>query len=548
MSKPKSRTWLSHMVVGLLLTVIGTHSASAQVTTLSSLTNFYHGTANASASFTVPAGSGTYRVLVVGIASSQTATGTARTATVTYGGQTLTLAAGDMTSTTARQHTAVYYLAESGIDLATSTTLAVTFGGGTVRVNDVWTSVYDYVDQSSILASTANYNNVATATSTLAFSTGLTVTKNDQAIEVISALRAASTTPRTITGYATNWTSANEQTYAVTDGVRNAVAVRSISSSNTNTTDVSSTTLSNTALASMTAISLRGLTYKSQLVGSISYGASTWCSGESRQVTLQIKNNGTAIWTNGTTGPATINIGAKWNANGTSWTDYHIRQTAGNLAPGATGTYTFTIPASNDLGSGATTPLAAGTNALTFDIVYEGISWFGDNSGSVGPGNVVFATPSITITTSPVITGTVSTCIGSTTTLSGSGTPAVSMPWTSSNEAVATVSNAGLVTIVAAGATTLTYTNSSGCSATQQVTVASKPMAAVTGQSNSSCYGANNGTITVSASGGVAPYSYSKDGGTTWVASATNPYMFSGLLPNHAYRIKVKDSVGCESK
>ena len=54
-----------------------------------------------------------------------------------------------LASTTTRQHTALYYLLESGIDAATSTTLAVTFGGGTVRVNDVWSSVYDYVDQTT---------------------------------------------------------------------------------------------------------------------------------------------------------------------------------------------------------------------------------------------------------------------------------------------------------------------------------------------------------------------------------------------------------------
>ena len=165
------------LTVSFLCVIAVVHS---QVTTISPWTNQYHGTSNLSGSFTVPAGTNSFRVLVVALASTQTTTGTARTLGVTYGGQALSLAASDMGTTTTRQHTAIYYLNEAGIDAATSTTLAVTFSGGTARVNDVWTSVYDYVDQSASITNSQNYNNGTTASSTFIFATRLSINENNQ--------------------------------------------------------------------------------------------------------------------------------------------------------------------------------------------------------------------------------------------------------------------------------------------------------------------------------------------------------------------------------
>ena len=44
------------------------------------------------------------------------------------------------------------------------------------------------------------------------------------------------------------------------------------------------------------AISYTQLTYKSQLVSRESWVSSSWCAGETRNVTIQIKNIGTATW------------------------------------------------------------------------------------------------------------------------------------------------------------------------------------------------------------------------------------------------------------
>jgi hypothetical protein len=150
-------------------------------------------------------------------------------------------------------------------------------------------------------------------------------------------------------------------------------------------------------------ITYNQLTYKSQII-SVDLGSSSeWRPGETRNVTVTIKNIGTATWTDGEGGTPDINIGVKWNTNGSSWDDYYVRTNANNLAPGETRTYTLTIRASNNNQSSYGTNLAAGINNLSFDVVYERISWFGGingingNSGGVGPGNTVFTSAAQTI-------------------------------------------------------------------------------------------------------------------------------------------------------
>ena len=74
------------------------------------------------------------------------------------------------------------------------------------------------------------------------------------------------------------------------------------------------------------------------------------------------------------------------------------------------------------------------------------------------------------------------------------------------------------------------------------------PLAAVNSQTNLNCFEAGDGTITIHGSIGTGPYNYSVDDGLTWVPSATDPYIYGGLIANQPYRIKVKDSHGCISK
>ena len=81
------------------------------------------------------------------------------------------------------------------------------------------------------------------------------------------------------------------------------------------------------------------------------------------------------------------------------------------------------------------------------------------------------------------------------------------------------------------------------------VTIHSTPLSSVLGQTNITCNAQNNGTITVSASNGTSPYKFSVTDGATWQdATSGNTSLFTGLIPNYAYKIKVKDANTCISK
>lgn len=65
---------------------------------------------------------------------------------------------------------------------------------------------------------------------------------------------------------------------------------------------------------------------------------------------------------------------------------------------------------------------------------------------------------------------------------------------------------------------------------------------------NVSCYAGNNGSITITASGGTAPYKFSLYNGATgtYVETDDNPYTFTGLTAGE-YHPRVKDANDCES-
>jgi subtilisin-like proprotein convertase family protein len=155
-------------------------------------------------------------------------------------------------------------------------------------------------------------------------------------------------------------------------------------------------------------------------------GDSWWCQGETRTVTVTVKNNGAIDWIDGS--GADYNVGIKWNGDA----DYpgNLRVDA-NLAAGATGTYSFTVTAPT-----------AGNNNLTFDVVKEGQFWFGNNSNGAGPGNVTYAkTANVNNTYPTANAGTdVSACVGTAVNLSGTS-PNITTPFTSTNGTSGSISD-----------------------------------------------------------------------------------------------------------
>ncbi len=91
-----------------------------------------------------------------------------------------------------------------------------------------------------------------------------------------------------------------------------------------------------------------------------------------------------------------------------------------------------------------------------------------------------------------------------------------------------------------AGAYTVYFNEANGCSGSLNINV-NEPMAltATTATVPVVCNGENNGTITVTPSGGVTPYEYSIDGGTTWQAGNTF------TVAAGTYTITIRDFNGC---
>lgn len=106
------------------------------------------------------------------------------------------------------------------------------------------------------------------------------------------------------------------------------------------------------------------------------------------------------------------------------------------------------------------------------------------------------------------------------------------------------VVNGNLFDAAAAGAGVhlITYFGNDGVcsySTTVPVRVLAGPTASAVA-SNASCATCNNGSLTISAVGGSAPYQFSIDGGLTFVGNS----QFANLLPGN-YSIRVRDSKGC---
>ena len=93
-----------------------------------------------------------------------------------------------------------------------------------------------------------------------------------------------------------------------------------------------------------------------------------------------------------------------------------------------------------------------------------------------------------------------------------------------------------------AGTYTIQIEDNNGCSYSASETI-TQPTVLVVSQgnvTNVSCFGGNDGSLSVNASGATAPYQYSIDGGTTWQTSNTFNTLTAGT-----YNIDIKDNNNC---
>lgn len=123
---------------------------------------------------------------------------------------------------------------------------------------------------------------------------------------------------------------------------------------------------------------------------------------------------------------------------------------------------------------------------------------------------------------------------GSVTLLPTGGEAPYTYVWTGSANTTATLSN------LVAGTYSATITDDNGCTfiVTENVTQPATSVAATTTAVNVACFGGSNGSVTVTATGGTAPYTYS------WAGSANT----TATLPNVAagtFTVTVTDNNGC---
>jgi hypothetical protein len=148
------------------------------------------------------------------------------------------------------------------------------------------------------------------------------------------------------------------------------------------------------------------------------------------------------------------------------------------------------------------------------------------------------AQQTVNVNPNPTISGVNTLCPNASIQLTGSGTAAANNAWVSGTPANGTVTSTGLVTGVNAGNTIITYTNANGCTATQTVTVNANPTANA-GQDQTLCAG-GNATLTGTANGGSAPYTYSWNNGVQ--QGVPFPLNATGT-----YTVTVTDGNGCTS-
>lgn len=113
------------------------------------------------------------------------------------------------------------------------------------------------------------------------------------------------------------------------------------------------------------------------------------------------------------------------------------------------------------------------------------------------------------------------------------GTPSYSYTWTNSPATTASLSNVG------AGTYQVTVSDIAGCSSTHSVTLTEPTPIAITGTSTNSTFGNTNGTVSISATGGTAPYTY------LWNTMATTDNLSN--LSAGTYVVEVTDANGCVS-
>ncbi len=184
------------------------------------------------------------------------------------------------------------------------------------------------------------------------------------------------------------------------------------------------------------------------------------------------------------------------------------------------GSFVYTING----GAPTTSPAIFGAGTTTANVT--------DANGCTTPVTVTFIAPTITATVSTVGANCGATDGSGTVTPSG-GTGPYTYAWSPSGGTGATANN------LASGAYSVLITDANTCTLTQPVNVPAigGPSLAMSNVNNATC-GQSNGSATVTATGGTAPYTYA------WSPSGGTGQTATGLSAGN-YTVTVTDATGC---
>jgi gliding motility-associated-like protein len=206
----------------------------------------------------------------------------------------------------------------------------------------------------------------------------------------------------------------------------------------------------------------------------------------------------------GTTGTATVNPSGGTPAYSYSWNTSPVQTTQ------------------------TATGLAAGSYVCTIT----------DFNGCIITQSVTITEPTLLTAGTSFVQSTCGNANGSATVNILGGTPSYGVSWNS-----VPVQTTTTATGLLAGPYTVTVTDFNGCTTTANVNVpdAGSPTASITATTNVSCFGGNNGSLTVTGNGGTPGYSYS------WNTVPVQTTQTASGLTAGSYTVTLTDVNGCST-
>ena len=295
----------------------------------------------------------------------------------------------------------------------------------------------------------------------------------------------------------------------------------------------------NVSITSQTNVSCNGLADGS-LTATASTGTSPyyyqWSSGDtlstSGSSTISFKPAGTYTVTvtdnNGTTATASATISQPSQLQATATSSNNVSCNGGSDGSASTsaqgGTSPYTYSWSNGATSNPVTSLSAGTYTVTIT----------DANGCTLTDVTSITEPAVLVASTTIDAIDTGGGTGAATVSATGGTPAYSYTW---NNGGTTAS----VTNLAAGTYSVTITDANGCTDSASALIQAGPSISMTAQTNVSCNGFADGSLTATASSGSSPYFYQWSSGDTLSTSGSSTISFK---PAGTYTVTVTDASG----